>query len=298
MPDIWSQWLLHQRHADDPAFAAAIRDSIASYENRALDAAQLAPGDTLLDAGAGEGHLAWRAIARLGPDLKVILADISAPLLAYAAAQAKARHIADQCQFIETSIETLAGIPDASVDAVTTRAALAYAADKPAAFAALHRVLKPGGRISLAEPVFRDDAYAAAALKTLAAAQPDNHLTRLLHRWKAAQFPDTPEAIAATPITNYGERDLIGYAQAAGFIRLHMELHIDIAPTSAPSWEAFLDMSPHPLASPLRTIMENASSEERAILEQHLRPGIEAGMALSPARIVYLSAQTKPAAAH
>jgi hypothetical protein len=36
----------------------------------------------------------------------------------------------------------------------------------------------------------------------------------LLHRWKAAQYPDTHEKIANSPIANYSERNLIVYLNA------------------------------------------------------------------------------------
>ncbi|WP_348240817.1 methyltransferase domain-containing protein, partial [Salmonella enterica] len=54
-----------------------------------------------------------------------------------------------------TGAETLEGIADSSVDVVTTRSVLIYVDDKAAAFAAFHRVLKPGGRVSLFEPINR-----------------------------------------------------------------------------------------------------------------------------------------------
>ena len=38
---------------------------------------------------------------------------------------------------------------------MTTRSVLIYVADKAAAFAAMYRVLRPGGRISLFEPINR-----------------------------------------------------------------------------------------------------------------------------------------------
>lgn len=59
--DVWSEWLLHRRHADDPAYGRVVQASVVSYADRVLDGAQLAEGMTLVDAGAGEGLVAFRA---------------------------------------------------------------------------------------------------------------------------------------------------------------------------------------------------------------------------------------------
>jgi ubiquinone/menaquinone biosynthesis C-methylase UbiE len=102
-------------------------------------------GSTLVDVGAGEGLVAFRAIDRIGPSLRVILTDVSAPMLRYAESAALQRNLRPQCTFLECTAENLTGITDASVDVVATRAALAYVADKKAALGEFFRILKPGG---------------------------------------------------------------------------------------------------------------------------------------------------------
>ena len=56
-------------------------------------------------------------------------------------------------KFIVARAEDLEPIGDRSVDVVTTRSVLIYVEDKAAAFRALHRVLRPGGRFSIFEPI-------------------------------------------------------------------------------------------------------------------------------------------------
>jgi SAM-dependent methyltransferase len=58
-----------------------------------------------------------------------------------------------RCRFVLASAESLTGIADASVDVVTTRSVLIYVKDKAAALREFYRVLRPGGRISVFEPV-------------------------------------------------------------------------------------------------------------------------------------------------
>ncbi len=296
--DLWSDWLLYRRHADDPSYQQVIRPVIERYAERVLDGARLAPGMTLIDVGAGEGLVAFRAIDRIGASLRVLLTDISAAMLHHAEALAVERGVRDQCTFLQGSAESLQGIEGASVDVVTTRAVLAYVHDKGAAFREFHRVLKPGGRISMVEPIHQDEAYAALALKTIVDGQPPENPDRflpLLHRWKAAQFPDSLEKIAASPLANYSERDLVRFGQAAGFAEIHMELHVDVAPSDVTTWEVFLGVSPHPLAPPLGVILaERFSDEERQFFEQIMRPTVEAGQSVSIDRVAYLTAR-KPA---
>ena len=91
--DVWSEWLLHRRHADDPAYAQVVQAAVERYADRVLDGAQLAAGMTLVDVGAGEGLLAFRALDRVGPSLRVILTDLSAPMLRYAESMALRRNV-------------------------------------------------------------------------------------------------------------------------------------------------------------------------------------------------------------
>ena len=182
-PDIWSEWLLHRRHAGDADHGRAVRASTAKYADRILDGARLGAGMTLLDVGSGEGLVAFRAIARMGPALRVILTDISVTMLRHAQTLAVEAGVQAQCEFVQGTAEQLSGIADASVDVVTTRSVLAYVPDKLAALREFYRVLKPGGSISLGEPVFRDEAMAACAMRTVleAGSARDNFLP-LLHR--------------------------------------------------------------------------------------------------------------------
>jgi len=292
--DVWSRWLLHVRNGGDAAFEQTLRLEVQQYVDRLLDDARIGPGMTLLDVGTGEGAVPFRAIERFGPGLRVVLTDISTPLLSRAQARAAELGAQSQCQFIRCAADRLDGIEDGSVDVVTARSALAYVSDKGAAFREFWRVLRPGGRISLAEPIFQDDAFHACALKSLAEADggsPRDRLWPLLHRWKAAQFPDTPAGIAANPLTNFSERTLFELTRAAGFSPIHLELHMDLSASPLPSWQTFLETSPHPLAPPLVDILDKQfSDEERRLFEATFRPLIESGRAMTVLRMAYLSA--------
>ncbi|WGS54905.1 class I SAM-dependent methyltransferase (plasmid) [Paraburkholderia sp. D15] len=292
--DIWSDWLLHTRHADDPLQEQNLRARLQQYADRVLDGAELFTGMTLADIGTGDGLIGFRAIERFGPFLRVLMTDISAPLLGHTEAVARLNGIVEQCTFLQRSAESLDGVEGASVDAVATRAVLAYVADKAAALREFHRILKPGGRLSIAEPIMRDDAIEACSLRKMVEGMPDkagDNFFHLLHRWKAAQFPDTEEKMSTNPIANYGERDLVRFALEAGFTDVHMEFHIDVRPTEFNSWPVLLDTSPHPLAPTLGEILaEKFTEDERRFFESVYRPQVESRLLLTAERTAYLTA--------
>lgn len=292
--DPWYEWLLYLRHANDPLEHQAICEETDRYASRVVSGAFLAPGMTLVDVGTGDGLIALKAIAQIGASLNVILTDISTPLLEHAQANASRLGVETQCAFLERNAQALHGIQDASVDAVTTRAVLAYVPDKVAALQEFHRILKPGGRISLGEPVMLDEARATCALKNAVDSSfgenADQFLV-LLHRWKSAQFPDTVEKILSCPMTDYSERDLVRYAQRCGFREVHLELHIDIRPFKVSSWDTFLNSSPHPLAPTLRFILDNDfTALERSYFEKILYPIIVTGDHFFEEKLAYLTA--------
>jgi ubiquinone/menaquinone biosynthesis C-methylase UbiE len=295
--DLWSQWVLKHRHAGDAEYQRIVQSMIERIRDRVLDGAQLCTGMTVADVGTGDGLIAFGAIARVGPSLRVVQTDVSTELLRHAECIAIELGFASQCSFIEGSAEKLAGIGDASLDVVITRAVLAYVPGRLAAFREFHRVLKPAGRISLAEPILRDQALETLALtQSLHASQPSGKagFLHLLHRWKSAQFPSTEPEIAASPIASFSERDLVRLAREAGFVDIHLELHIDERTSSIKTWDVFLGVSPHPLAPPLKEILSTRFSEdERQLFEKVLRPIVESGKALENDAVAYLTA-SKP----
>ena len=292
--DVWSEWLLHRRHADDSTYGLVVQGVVEGYADRVLEGGKLAAGMTLVDVGAGEGLVAFRAIDRIGPSLRVVLTDLSAPMLRYAESIALKRNVRAQCTFLECSADNLKGIADASVDVVATRAVLAYVADKAAALREFFRILKPGGRLSIAEPILQDEAFYARALRRRIEdpSQPVDRFLTLLHRWKAAQFPDTEEACAQSPIANYSERDLLNMVGGAGFAEIHLQLHIDVVPSLITTWDVFLGSSLHPWAPSLKQILgERFTPDERQFFERMVRPTVESGKNATTDRAVYLQAQ-------
>lgn len=297
--DPWSEWLLCRRHGNDPDYEPVVREKVQRIRDRVLDGAGPLSGMVLVDVGVGDGLIVFGAFEQVGPSLKAVLVDPSNALLRRAEQRAAELGVRDSCTFLQASAERLNGVADESGDVLTTRAVLVYVGDKAAAACEFHRVLKPGGRLSIAEPIYRDEAVHLAAFTNLLTSQPENTFpapVRLLQRCRAAQLPSTMEDIQSSPLTNFSERDLVALFQKAGFVDLHLELHIDIRREAAMPWGTFIDIAPRPGASTLREILaSHLSGPEQIELEKGLRPMVESGQLMTRDTIAYLTASKSPA---
>jgi ubiquinone/menaquinone biosynthesis C-methylase UbiE len=296
--DVWSDWLLHGRHGRDPDYEPIMRAAIEQIRDRVLDGARLISGMTLLDVGAGDGLISFEALRRVKQPFSVVLSDISAPLLKRAERVATDLGFRAHCSFVQTPAQTLAGIADESVDVITSRAMLAYVDDKPAAIRSFLRVLKPGGRLSLGEPIHQDAAVQLTALTRVLRSEPANSTTTyltLLQRWRGLQMPSTPDGIRLNPLTNFSDRDLVQFFRDAGFVKIHMELHMDVKPSPAMPWSTFIEIAPRPGVPCLREIFEqHFNAAEISLLERGIRPDVESGKLTGQNTNVYLTAE-KPA---
>ncbi len=137
----------------DALLDAAPESALASFAGVGcpFDAMVIRGGDTVLDIGAGSGTDAFIAAALVGPSGRVIALDLTCAMLerlARTARHARARNV----EALLADAEAVA-LPDASVDVVTSNGALNLVLDKRRAFAELVRVLRPGGRLQLADIV-------------------------------------------------------------------------------------------------------------------------------------------------
>jgi arsenite methyltransferase len=283
--DIWSRWLLERRFGGDPA---AMQAGLTKYQypwrDKVLSHANLQEGELLLDVGCGDGLIAFGALEKVNTS-RVIFSDISQDLLDHAQSLAKEMKVLDRCQFVNTSADDLSVTEDASVDVVTTRSVLIYVSAKQRAFQEFYRVLKPGGRLSIFEPINRFAYPEPPNLFVGYDVQPVAEIAQKLKaHYERIQPSDTD------PMFDFDERDLVSFADTAGFNEIYLELNIEVKPIpEKTTWEQFLHYTANPKVPSIEEAMqETLQPEEINIFTGHLRPLVEQGQGIRRGALAFL----------
>ena len=267
--DRWARWLLEHRHGGDPEELARQLPNLEEFRRRVLENAEIREGDVVLDVGTGDGLIGFGALELVGESGRVIFSDVSEDLLDECRRIADGLGVTDRCDFLRASADDLP-LPEASVDVATTRSVLIYLMDKGPAFVELHRVLKPGGRLSIFEPINifgneeRRDRYWGLDVT------PVRHLAeKAMAQWKQP---------SEHPLLNFDERDLLRFAEEAGFGEIRMDYRAEIKhePHFMQSFDALMRFSGNPLDPTLEEELEaTLDDDERAEFKTYLREEFE-----------------------
>jgi len=157
------------------------------YERMLAEDLRVGPGDTVLELGCGRGRVAYHVHSLTGAGLLGFNVDESQ--VESAADFARQRRVDGACRF---QVRDLNDVPyplqDGSVAAVYEIGAICYSTDLSRLFKDVHRILRPGGRVSLLDICMYDryDPTNPEHVRLLRGTKPLTGLLRALH-WKDYQ---------------------------------------------------------------------------------------------------------------
>ena len=146
---------MSQLQFDDKAAKAVeamyLTPDVVAQRARVLDLLAPQPGERILDIGVGPGLLACDIARLVGTGGRVVGLDTAPAMITMARTRLAALPQADCVEGDATRLD----FPDAAFDAAVSTQVYEYVADMPRALAALHRVLRPGGRALILDTDWR-----------------------------------------------------------------------------------------------------------------------------------------------
>jgi arsenite methyltransferase len=153
----------------------------------------------------------------------------------------------------------------------------------------MHRVLRPGGLISLFEPINalmypepREQLWGYDITPVIELAD------RVKREYERLSGPGTQ------PMLNFDDRDLVRWAIQAGFPDVRLTLHHEVVPGAlrATTFDTFLDAAPNPLAPTLRETINHALDEaEHRQFRDYLQDQFTSTLPIQHWAVAYLQAR-------
>ena len=266
--DRWADWLIRGRAAGrSAADQERMKDELNAVRERVLAGADLRAGDVVLDAGCGTGLLAFGALDLVGDTGRVIGVDVSADALDEVRRIAADIGVGERLELRVGSVLDLP-LPAATVDAVVDRSVLIYIEDKAAAAREYTRVLRPGGRLSIFEPINAEARHAYGF-----ELGPMEELHERVEARKQAEAERTCRSMI-----DFGVDDLRRAFEAAGFTSVRVETdESGWSTASGKEWRKSLDRPPNPLSRPAIDLIRDVLGAEADDYVDFMAAGVDRG---------------------
>jgi ubiquinone/menaquinone biosynthesis C-methylase UbiE len=220
-----------------------------------IEAAELRPGDRVLELACGTGDVGIAAARRVGPSGHVVVTDVAAEMVAIAAGRVEQAQLTN----VSTAVRDIEHVdePDDAYDAVLCRDGLMFALDAQRGADEIHRVLRPGGRTVI----------------VVWAERSRNPWLGLVFDAVTEQlgFPVPPPGIPG-PFALGDSDQLQALLTSAGLVDVTVS-EIPV-PLHAPDFDTWFDRVAM-LAGPLAKILASLGVEVRAALLARLRESVE-----------------------
>jgi SAM-dependent methyltransferase len=241
-----------------------------------IEAAQLQPGDRVLELAGGPGTVSLIAAQSVGDQGKVVCTDFAEPMVE-AARQRAAAEGAANVEHRMMDAEAI-DLPDGAVDVVLCRMGFMLMADPATAIRESARVLAPGGRLALA--VWSDadsNPWAAVPMRAI-----------MRHLGAPPPPPDAPGLWALAD-----EDHLRGLLSQAGLSSVRTELLDDQVEHDSP--ETWLELTGR-LAGPVKALLANLDDAGREAISGAVAAAAQPfqgddGRLLLPERMLVASAR-------
>jgi len=242
-------WQLENNSAE--AYERYLASAFSPWADALTGAAELKPGERVLDVACGTGIVARQAARRVGTGGRVVGLDVNDAMLTVArAVTAGSRPPIEWRQGDAASLP----FPDRDFDAVFCEQAMQFFPEPLKALREMRRVLADGGRaaISVCRPIEFCPAYVA--------------LASALERFAGAEAG----AMMRSPFSRWSVAELRALASEAGFARAGVR--IEVAGLRYPSAAEFLRREA--ASSPLAPIVNTLDASARAELVRELESAL------------------------
>lgn len=118
--------------------------------------AALQPGEVVLDVGCGAGLDSLLAARAVGPSGRVIGLDLLEEMCERGRGHAREARVDGWTEFVQGEMEDIP-LPDSSVDVVISNGVINLSPRKSRVLAEIRRVLRPGGRLAVADLTVNDE---------------------------------------------------------------------------------------------------------------------------------------------